>query len=62
MLDDECPQAIELMGAESVALRQLDRLQPKLRNPVTMLDMNVRRLSPFQAIAYAPIEVSPRAH
>jgi hypothetical protein len=47
MLDYERPQAGYLMHAESMAFRQADRFEPKLRNIITMLNMNVRRLRSF---------------
>jgi hypothetical protein len=44
MLDHEGPYTIDLVGAKAVRFSEADRAQPKLRNLVIMLNVNVRRL------------------
>jgi hypothetical protein len=40
MLDHECPQAVYLMGTEAMRFRQAHWLEPKLRNIVSVLDVD----------------------
>jgi hypothetical protein len=50
MFDHHGSEPIELMGAESPGFRKTHWLQPKLSYVIAVLNMNVRRLRPFQAI------------
>jgi hypothetical protein len=43
MLDDKGSQPIELMGSKSVGFCHNNRIQPKLGNIISLLDMNMRR-------------------
>jgi hypothetical protein len=50
VLDHKCAQSVHLMRAESAGFRQSHRIKPELRDPFTLLDMDVGRLSPFHTV------------
>jgi hypothetical protein len=54
MLDHKRPQSIDFMGPKAVGFRESDRLQPKFRNTITLLNVDVRRFSSFKAIEEKP--------
>jgi hypothetical protein len=49
MFDHECSHSFQFMAPKALRHRQIDRTQPVLRDPVAMLDVNMRRLSAFSA-------------
>ena len=47
MFDDECSNPFQFMAPKPLGHRQIDRIQPVFRDLVAMLDVDMRRLSPF---------------
>jgi hypothetical protein len=50
ILDYECPQTIQFMGPKAMGLGEIDWVQPKLGNVITVLDMDVRRPGSLEAV------------
>src|SRR5208282_1036138 len=44
VLDDEQPQAVQFMSAETARFRKAHRVQPKFGDVIAVLDTDVRRL------------------
>jgi hypothetical protein len=60
MLNYDGSQAVYLVRAESVRFRKADRLKPELRNLVTVLDVDMRRLRSFHAVEEEAETVKPQ--
>jgi hypothetical protein len=54
ILDQERSQTIDLMRTKTMRLRKTNRLQPELRDAVTVFNIDVRRLGSLQAIKEEP--------
>jgi len=50
MLKYKGPQTVEFVGSEAMRLGNADRVEPKLRDVVTMLNMDVWRLRSFETV------------
>jgi hypothetical protein len=50
MLDDQCPQPVQLMSPKTTGLRKPHGVKPKLRDTIALLDVDVRRFRSFKAI------------
>jgi hypothetical protein len=54
ILDQKRPQTVDFRRPEAMGLRQTDRLQPKLRDVITVFDIYVRRFGTLEAIKEEP--------
>jgi hypothetical protein len=54
MLGQKRPQAIDFIGPKAMGLRETDRLQPELRDVVTVFNIYVRRFGAPEAIKEEP--------
>jgi hypothetical protein len=50
MLDHKCPQAVQFMGSKAMRFSNANRIEPKLCDVVSMFNMDVRRLRPFETV------------
>jgi hypothetical protein len=49
-LDHQCTDAVQFVQSKSTRFGNGDRVQPELRDIVTMLDMDMRRLRSFETV------------
>src|SRR5947209_3120686 len=54
ILNQERPQTVDFRRPKAMGLRKTDRLQPELRDVVTVFDIYMRRFGPLEAIKEEP--------
>src|SRR5258708_534199 len=60
IFDDQKPKSVQLVRSKAAGLGNTHRIEPELRDIVSMLNVNVRRLRSFQTIEKEPKAGGPQ--